>query len=356
MSRILFLCDFNQNLYILTEWLAANHQIVLSDGEDIPAEPFDLCIIDSHALDRLWSQVQARKEHEQPVFLPVLLVASRHEVERVTRHVGPGVDELIFSPIEQVELQARVDMLLRARQISLQLSQRNQDLTTFIHAVAHELRSPLQVVTGLAGLLIEEQSDRLNDQGVQDAQRILEATAQMQALITALLKFARLGHDALQIQVIPLRPIIDQCLFDLHEEVVARNAQVIIAQELPAVRTDPVLLKLGLTNLISNAITYVHPMVCPEVTIVASVRQGTCRIEVRDNGIGIAPDDQQRIFFPFVRLKQIKQPGVGLGLSTVKRAMELMAGQVGVHSSPGAGSTFWIEVQSGAPIDTPAPG
>ena len=72
---------------------------------------------------------------------------------------------------------------------------------------------------------------------------------------------------------------------------------------------------------------------------------GVCRIEVTDNGIGIAAEDQARLFTPFVRLHGVEEyPGIGLGLATVQKAVELMGGRVGVTSVPGPGSTFWIEL------------
>ena len=110
-------------------------------------------------------------------------------------------------------------------------------------------------------------------------------------------------------------------------------------------RADPRLLKVALTNLLANALTFVAPGVPPHVTLKAGVTGGACRIEVADNGIGIAPEDQARLFSPFVQLHGVEEyPGVGLGLATVRKVVELMGGRVGVTSMPDAGSTFWIEL------------
>ena len=110
-------------------------------------------------------------------------------------------------------------------------------------------------------------------------------------------------------------------------------------------QADPTMLKIALTNLLSNAIKFVPEGVEPEITVSASVNKDLCRIEIDDNGVGISQADQQRIFMPFVRIySDLEFPGIGLGLPSVRKAVELMGGRVGVESEPGRGSRFWIEL------------
>jgi phosphoserine phosphatase RsbU/P len=120
MSRILLLLAHGENRRLLADWLATRYQVLLPESEQALAEPFDLCIIDGPALDRLGKWVQAFKKAAHPGFLPFLLVTHRQRVGMATRHLWESVDELIISPIEKAELQARVEILLRARQLSLQ--------------------------------------------------------------------------------------------------------------------------------------------------------------------------------------------------------------------------------------------
>ena len=150
MSRILMLIDHRQNRQLLSECLNRHYEVVLPGTDVALQEAFDLAILDGPALDRLWEQVQARKRLEEPLFLPFLLLTSRQGVDLVTRHLWRTIDEIVLRPIEKVELQARVEILLRARRLSMALQQRRGDLEAFIHAMTHELRAPLRVITGFA--------------------------------------------------------------------------------------------------------------------------------------------------------------------------------------------------------------
>jgi signal transduction histidine kinase len=282
---------------------------------------------------------------EEPLFLPVLLLTSRQGVDLVTRHLWRTIDEVVLRPIEKVELQARVEILLRARQLSVALQGRHADMEAFLHAMTHELRAPLRVIVGFAQEL--QAAAALGDADQHCLGRILAAAAQAQGLITSLLAFGRLGHEAVRRRRISLHHVIESCLRHLQAEIQARAAQVTVREAHVTLHADPTLVKLALTNLLANALMFVAPGVPPRIIITAGVAGGVCRIEVTDNGIGITPEDQSRLFTPFVRLHGVEEyPGIGLGLATVRKAVDLMGGQVGVSSLPGAGSTFWIELST----------
>ena len=126
MNRILILIEHRKNRRLLSEWLSPRYLVIEPEWDkdgvsEALSEPFDLCIICGIVLDRLWQVVQDRRAAEQPVLLPFLLTTSRRDVGYVTRQVWQSVDELITQPIEKIELQARVEILLRSRQLSLRL-------------------------------------------------------------------------------------------------------------------------------------------------------------------------------------------------------------------------------------------
>jgi serine phosphatase RsbU (regulator of sigma subunit) len=120
VSRVLLLMAHRENRRLLADWLATRHQVVLPDARQGLEGAFDLCVLDGPALTRLGRAVQAAKRAVQPIFLPFLLVTHRQDVGLATRQLWESVDEVIVSPIEKAELQARVENVLRARQLSLQ--------------------------------------------------------------------------------------------------------------------------------------------------------------------------------------------------------------------------------------------
>jgi len=135
MSRILLLLEHQNNCRLLAELLATHYSVIVPevaakaiDPAYLHSQSFDLCILDARALDDFWDWVQAKRTDAKPVFLPFLLITARQDVGYVTRHLWQSVDELISKPIEKVELQARVEILLRSRQLSLQLQATNQQL------------------------------------------------------------------------------------------------------------------------------------------------------------------------------------------------------------------------------------
>lgn len=346
MNRILLLLDNKTNRALLAEWLSQHYEVILPDQEVSLATSFDLCLLDGSTLDRRWQEVRARKAVDEPTFLPFILITLQREAELITRHLWKTVDELIRAPIEKVELQARVEMLLRTRRLSLDLRLRNEDLQSFLHAMTHDLRAPIRAIKGFSDLLQQEASNRLSKQGLHDLKRIRSATEQMQELINGLVSFARVEYDSKDFQPIQLELVISQCLRQLEYDIGQSQATINVHGPFPTVQGNKTLLIVVISNLLSNALKFVAPGVHPVVAVHARISNGMCRLEIEDNGIGITPQDQKRIFTPFVQLHGVEvYGGVGLGLATVRKIIEMLHGRIGVISQPGQGSVFWMELR-----------
>lgn len=345
--RILLILEHPENRHLLCNWLSEWYEVISYDPPNGLHRAFDLAILDGLGMGKCGEEaLLERKRTEEPVFLPYLLVVSRRDVGLVTRHLWQTVDELILAPVQKVELQARVEILLRARRLSLELSLRNADLEALVHAATHELRAPLRAISGFARMLAEEQADRLDEQGRKDLERIIASTEEAENLTRSLLYFARMGTGPIHLEPVPLEIMLQGCLHRLADEIDARGAEVTVEGEFPTVRTEPVLLQMILTNLLTNALKFVAPGARPQVAITVTRHGPWCRISVRDNGIGIAPQDLARIFRPFGRLHSVEEySGIGLGLSTAQKAARWIGARLGVESTPGQGSTFWVEIE-----------
>jgi signal transduction histidine kinase len=344
MGRIILILENKENSRLLRDFLSNSYSVIEHKIGGPLEEAFDLCIIDGPSLERYQTELEARRDAEQPGTLPVLLVTSRSNAWTLRPSLYQVVDASVTKPVSKLELQSHVEILLRARRVSLELKLRNEDLEAFIQAMSHDLRASVRAVTMFSEAIMQSEGQAISEQGKQDIERIRLAAQEMRELIDSLLNFSRLGRGEVRYEPIDLRAYIETCLRNLHAEIRNRKAQIQVKGKPRTVQADPTLLKIALTNLLSNAIKFVPEGVQPEITVSASVRQDLCRIEVGDNGVGISLEDQQRIFMPFVRLySEERFPGMGLGLPSVRKAVELMGGRVGVRSKPGEGSTFWIE-------------
>jgi len=239
----------------------------------------------------------------------------------------------------QGELEERV----QARTVALQNALR--ELESFTYTISHDLRAPLRAMSGFSRALLEDYGSQLDPAGREFALRISIAAKKMDSLILDLLDYSRLTRQEVKIDRVELEPLATEVLRQMEAEIRERRASVVLDRPFPVVLGHSLSLSQALTNLISNAIKFVAPGVDPVVRIRAVRRDSVIRIEVEDNGIGIAPEYHERIFRIFERLNPTETfPGTGIGLAIVRRAMERMGGLSGVESELGQGSRFWIEL------------
>ncbi|MBH8571468.1 HAMP domain-containing histidine kinase [Nostocaceae cyanobacterium CENA369] len=356
MSRILIIIEQSENRRLLAESLSKYYEVAIADsvvqaGKAVPLldEPFDLCILDGPALDRLWEWVQARKHKEQPVFVPFLLITVRPDVKLLTRHLWQTIDELITKPLEKLELQARVEMLLRSRRLSLQLQialeqerELKEQKSRFVSIVSHEFRNPLNVIYGFIRLL--QQRDFPKEQQYEFFQRIQAAVSRMVALLDDVLILGKseagsLASNPVELALEPFcRKLIEEIKFSTNTK---HTIDLKCEDECFIVHMDEALLRHVLTNLLSNAIKYSAPDSTIQVRL--QCKSETVIFQVQDEGIGIAPADQERLFESFYRASNVgKIPGTGLGLTIVKQAVERYGGTIALKSKINVGTTFTV--------------
>lgn len=224
------------------------------------------------------------------------------------------------------------------------LESANRELESFVYSVSHDLRSPLRSIHRYGTLLEEEHAAALGAEGREYLQRMTSAARKMDELIQGLLVYTRISRSEITLHPVETSSVVAEVMLQMSDELRLSRADVDLRAPFPPVQGDALLLSQVLTNLLSNAIKFVTPGRAPQLAIWAESSGSRIRITVEDHGIGISPADQTRLFRVFERLGGSEYPGTGIGLAIVKRAAERMGGLVGVESSPGSGSRFWLEL------------
>ncbi len=194
------------------------------------------------------------------------------------------------------------------------LQESNDQLEEFCRTLAHDLRAPLRSMEGFAHLLMEENGSQLNAAGKDYAQRIATSAQRMGQLILDLLAYSRLSRGKHRREKVDLDRIVENALSKFADEIEVNRAVVSRKSSFPSIMGDRTTVESALANLISNALKFRNPDMRPQIKVWAEQELDRVRLWVADNGIGIDPRYQERIFGVFERL-QIESPIVARGLA-----------------------------------------
>lgn len=218
-----------------------------------------------------------------------------------------------------------------------------KDMEAFSYSVSHDLRSPMRSILGYTDLLLEEHGSSLRPDARAHLERIRVAGARLDQLTTELLALAKVSGAKLETRAIALREAIGGVVESSPRW---STADISISYEgcQHTVLGNHTLLNQVVQNLLENAVKFVAPDVKPRIRLWSEAHGDLVRLWIADNGIGIAPADQQRLFQLLERGPDQSYHGTGIGLAIVERAVAKMEGRVGVESELGSGSRFWIEL------------
>lgn len=250
--------------------------------------------------------------------------------------------------VAQEKLEAHATELeSKVRERTARLQEMVAELEAFSYSLSHDMRAPLRAIQSFTEIVLTDHGDKIPE-GAEYLRKVISASNRMDRLIQDVLSFARLSRT--DIQVSPLN--VDKLVRDLiHErpDLQPPRAVVKVMSPLLPVRGHDASLTQCLTNLLANAVKFVGAGVIPKVEVYTTPVSDNVRICVRDNGIGISPEGQRRLFAIFQRLRTTQAfQGTGVGLAIVRKAAERMNGSVGVESTEGQGSTFWVELPRAA--------
>ena len=249
----------------------------------------------------------------------------------------------------------RVERALRERNEALETADRLK--SEFIANVSYELRTPLNAIVGFAEILENQYFGELNERQLEYSQAIVESSQRLHTLINDILDLATIeaGYLRLDLDEVALQPLLESVYNLGFERARNRGIELLLdcAPDIGAQTADELRLKQALFNLLSNAVKYT-----PEggrVTLAARRREGGVELSVEDTGVGIAESDKDRIFESFERGGGGRQSGAGLGLSLVKRLIELHGGRVTLESKTGEGTRVICFIPETPPAQDLAP-
>jgi PAS domain S-box-containing protein len=231
----------------------------------------------------------------------------------------------------------------KMKKLTQELERSNTDLAQFAYVASHDLQEPLRMVTSFVQLLQHRYQGKLDKDADEFISYAVDGASHMQRLINDLLKYSRVGTHGKTLEPTNFNIVISHALSNLSKTIKENNA-IINIDHLPTISADYMQLVQLFQNLISNAIKY-HSKKQPEILIRAINKGDFWLFSVRDNGIGIDKEYNDKIFTIFQRLhNKSKYPGTGIGLSICKKIVERHGGRIWVESKPGQGSTFYFTI------------
>ena len=290
--------------------------------------------------------------HSVPVRLSAVIVEKNGE-------------RLAWTNVENITDQKQAETILRqakeaAEQAQAAAETANQAKSIFLANMSHELRTPLNAVLGMIGLLLET---ALNDEQLSYALTVQESGNALMSIISDILDFSKIEAGKLELEIITfeISSVIESVADILAPRAHAKQLEITtcISHDIPKqLQGDPGRLRQILLNLVGNAVKFTQQGgIYLRVVLDKQNRSNQVRLHfsIKDTGIGIKPEIQEMLFTEFTQAdpsNSRKYGGTGLGLSISKRLVELMAGEIGVNSEYGRGSTFWFTIKLG--VEEPA--
>ena len=299
--------------------------------------------------NRQWNIPKLRELLEN--ILPAHSTFRDFEVTHEFEHVGRKVMLLNASEVFNPNAQARTILLAiedatDRKRAEEALRTTNTELQHFAYALTHDLQEPLRMVVNFTELLRSEYAGKLGEDADKFISYSVEGAHRIEDLLKALLAYWEVAErDRDASASIDCGAVLAKALLNL-QAAIAESGAVVTYDPLPTVVAEEILLMQLFQNLISNSIKY-RGEETPRIHVSAERATEVWLFAIRDNGIGIDPQDADRVFGLFKRLHGGEIPGTGIGLAICKKVVERQGGRIWVESEPGRGSTFKFTIPRG---------
>jgi len=218
-----------------------------------------------------------------------------------------------------------------------------EEFKEYTYSVSHDLSAPVRAMVEFSKILADENADTLNEEGKQYLSLIVENGVKLQAMMDGLLQYSRLNTMAKPFTRVDANRIIEDLRVILEKQILTTHTKIDVVGVLPTVVADIEQLMQVFQVLIDNAIKFQPAGNAPQVTISAREEGGFWQFAIKDNGIGIAPEYQEKIFKLFGRLHTDDEySGVGIGLTLAQKIVQRHGGKIWYKPASETGSTFYF--------------
>lgn len=300
--------------WVITDMQGENHPVLFTltqyemEGEEI--------------FFAIWNDLTQQKEGEEKI---------NQLMEKLTHH-NKALEE---------EIERR---MVHQKEINLELQRSNIDLQQFAYVASHDLQEPLRMIGNFIQLLEKKYGDKMEDDGRQFISFAVDGVNRMSKLIKNLLEFSQVGHQALDFETADLNEIVNNKVLDLYQRIIEKKACIDMHLLPESISCVPEQLGVVFYNLIGNAIKF-NESLHPRIIVTNQERKEDWLFTVRDNGIGINADYNDKIFQIFQRLhRREAYEGTGIGLSLCKRIINRHKGKIWFESEKGEGTTFYFTI------------
>jgi signal transduction histidine kinase len=287
------------------------------------------------------------------VHVPIILLSAKADEELKIKLLEGGANDFVAKPFSERDLLVRVRNMIRLRKSEQKLeetvSERTArlretigELESFSYSIVHDLRAPLRSMQGFSDLVSTKFSAQLNAEGQSYLKRIGNSAARMDRLINDVLSYSLVARAELVLEPIATDKLARE-IVDTYANLRAERENIQVEGVLPIVMGHETALAQCFSNLLGNAVKFVATGMRPSIRVWSDQTNGRARIFVEDKGIGIPENAHERIFGLFERATHDYE-GTGIGLPILKKSIDRMGGTVGLKSTLGKGTTFWLEL------------
>lgn len=299
---------------------------------------------------------------ERTRLVPIIFVtAGDRTEERTFRGYESGAVDFLYKPLNPHTLTCKVDVFVelyrksralevaneQLRLASAALQEKVTDLENVHRTLSHDLRAPLRSILGFSRALAESLEGKLDEESQQHLDRVLRAAQRMQAMLEDLFRLLKLSAIEGTFTTLDANAVLADVVENLRGDL-DHVGGVVTHDPLPTVRGNRTLLSQVLQNLIANSIKF-RATQPPRIHVSATAQGDAWRFAVKDNGVGIPPEDHERMFHLFQR-RDNNTPGTGVGLALCKRAVEKLGGKIWIDSKGlNLGTTFYFSIPRALP-------